>query len=183
MPQLRILDFDIENRPLAYMGQDFTSGEITAIAATFIGEKKMYCWLLGEDSPKNMLVGFRELYDQADIVAGHFIRAHDLPIINGALVELGLPPLSDKLTSDSCKDLTKTKYISRSQENLAEMLGVAAVKAHMSNAAWREANRLKSSGISRTRTRVISDVLQNIAIREVLIDRNLLGRPKVWRSR
>ena len=29
---LRVLDFDIENRPLSYLGSDFTTAEVTAIA-------------------------------------------------------------------------------------------------------------------------------------------------------
>ena len=29
---MRVLDFDIENRPLSYLGSDFTTAEVTAIA-------------------------------------------------------------------------------------------------------------------------------------------------------
>src|SRR5690242_8588722 len=92
LKQLRVLDFDIENRPLSYLGQDYTTGEITAIAASWEGEHHVKVWLLGRDSPDDMLRGFVDLYDQADIVTGHYIRKHDLPIINGALLERGMGP-------------------------------------------------------------------------------------------
>src|SRR5262245_59473495 len=45
----RVLDFDIENRPLSYLGQDFTTSEVTAIAASFGRKEKMHVWLLGQD--------------------------------------------------------------------------------------------------------------------------------------
>lgn len=178
-----MLDFDIENRPLAYLGQDFTTAEVTAIAAGFIGEKKIHCWLLGQDSYKDMLRGFRELYDAADLVTGHYIRKHDLPILNGAMVEAGLEPLSSKLSSDTKLDFIRSSNLSESQENLAQMLEVEESKQHMSNASWREANRLLPIGIVKTRARVVGDVRQHMALREVLVERGLLGTPRVWHSR
>ena len=48
--KLKILDFDIENRPLSYGGQDFTFSDITAIAASWINENKVHVWALGEVS-------------------------------------------------------------------------------------------------------------------------------------
>ena len=178
---LRILAFDIENRPLAYLGEDYTSAEITAIAACWDGRPRtMKCWLLGKDDPAEMLRAFVALYDEADLVTGHYIRMHDLPVIDGALLEYGLAPLKRKLTCDTKLDLTTRKYLSVSQENLGEMLGLPAPKVHMSNAQWRAANRLTPAGLKLTRERVIGDVLQHMAIRRVLLERGLLGAPKPW---
>src|SRR5262249_41684765 len=106
----RILDFDIENRPLTYLGGDFTTAEITAIACGWADRPDDYiaCFLLyaaTEPNAKSMLKSFRVHYDRADIVTGHYIRKHDLPIINGAMTELGLPPLGPKLTIDTKLDL------------------------------------------------------------------------------
>src|SRR5690348_4789906 len=83
-----ILDFDIENRPLSYLGMDFTTSEITAIACKWIDQpgsptSTVTSWLLGEDDPIRMLEQFSEVYAAADLVTGHYIRNHDLPIING----------------------------------------------------------------------------------------------------
>lgn len=183
MRKLRILDLDIENAPLAYLGQDYTTCRITAIASCFVGEPRtMRCWLLGKHDPRVMLECFRTMYDKADLVTGHYIRNHDLPIISGAMVELGLPPLAEKLTCDTKNDLIrKGAAWSASQENLALMLGLSAPKVHMSNATWREANRLTPAGLKLTAQRAKGDVIQHMALRAALVKRGLLGPPRQWR--
>ena len=183
MPNLRVLDFDLENRPLSYLGQDYTTTEITAIAACFVNEPhSMKVWLLGQDAPTTMLKQFRIMYDTADLVTGHYIRGHDLPIINGAMVELGLRPLDEQLTCDTKLDLIKKgPAFSASQENLSEMLGIAAPKVHMNTVKWREANRLTPGGINLTRARCVGDVVQHMALRKELLKRGLLNPPRQWR--
>ena len=188
MSKLRILDFDIENRPLAYLGPEYTTAEVTAIAASWvnpsdaIGTHDLWFKQLTLDpaSYREMLEGFVVLYNQADVVTGHYIREHDLPVINGSLMELGLPGLADKMTIDTKLDLTSAKYISKSQENLAAMLGLGYEKAHMSNAMWREANRLTPEGLALTRERCVGDVIQHKAMRLELLKRGLLKGPQVW---
>ena len=128
-----------------------------------------------------MLRAFRKVYDTADMVVGHYIRNYDLPLVNAMLVELGDPPLGTKLTSDTKNDLPPMKGISKSQENLSEMFGLPEPKVHMNVPRWREANRLTGRGIEKGVERAVYDVLQNIALREMLIARGLLGPPKVWR--
>jgi len=50
--KFRILDFDIESRPLSYMGHDFTTSEITVIACKFLDDdSEPNCWALVEASP------------------------------------------------------------------------------------------------------------------------------------
>lgn len=180
--RLRVLDFDIENRPLSYLGQDFTTGEPTAIAAGWSGVRSpVRVWVLGEDSLEEMLEGFRELYDEAGMVTGHYIRNHDLPVLNGAMLELGLPPLAPKLTSDTKNDLLKMRHFSKSQESLAEALGIPASKYHMSQPKWREANRLTPEGIELTKKRVVGDVKQHRHLRVKLAGLGYLGGPREWR--
>ena len=124
----RILDFDIENRPLHYWYGDATTGEITIIAWSFLDEHPdddldqskirvaaLYPWPEHVTSAVKMLQEFVKAYDEAQLVTGHFIRGHDLPMVNGGLMELGLPTLHRKLTSDTKLDLTKRKYMSVSQ--------------------------------------------------------------------
>lgn len=177
--RLRILDFDIENRPLTYLGGDFTTAEVTAIAASYGPRRPVHCWLLGRDDPIDMLECFLELYDRADVVTGHYIRAHDLPIINGALMEYGMPTLGPKLTSDTKLDLKRRKDISASQESLAGMLGLARGKVHMTQTDWRSANRLEQ--IQLAEKRVVGDVRQHQQLRLAMIEAGILGPPKVWR--
>jgi hypothetical protein len=179
--RLRILDFDIENRPLSYLGMDFTTAEITSIAASFHGEKRIYTWLLGVDETDEILEGFRELYDDADIVTGHYIRRHDLPIITDMRFEVGLPNLGPKLTVDTKTDLLAGKGISKSQENLSEMLELPAPKVHMNTPRWRKANRLTEEGIALTRKRVEGDIVQHKALYAALVDEKRLGPPVLWK--
>ena len=180
--QFRILDFDVENRPLAYWYDGATTAEITVIAACWMDDpKSMRCWMLGQDEPKDMLRGFRAMYDQAELVTGHYIRRHDLPILNGAMLEQGFPPLDEKLTCDTKLDLTKRKDISASLEELAVMFGLDSRKAHMSNTDWREANRLKPAGVRKAKERATSDVRLHMEIYKRLVDGGYLSAPKMWR--
>jgi hypothetical protein len=174
----RILDFDIENRPLTYIGNDFTTAEITAIAASWVGSSEIQTWLLGRDDPFDMLCAFCKLYDAADVVTGHYIRKHDLPIINGAMLEIGLRPLSPKLASDTKLDLIVRAGVSASQESLSGLLGLPASKFHMTQTMWRQANRLEA--LELTKRRVAGDVKQHKLLREELIALGWLGPPKMW---
>lgn len=181
--RVRWLDIDSECRPITYLGQDFTTGDLTAIAAGWVGEEGVSCWWLPRHTAKEMLRGFVALYNEADIVTGHNLRSHDLPIINGALIEAGLEPLSPKLTCDTLRDITKTRYISKSQQNLAQMLGVKSSKVSMSQVDWRQANRLTPQGATKTHARVVGDVRQHMELRRVLVRRGLLRAPRMWRPR
>lgn len=174
----KILDFDIENRPLSYLGQDFTTSEITAIAASFGPDEPMHCWLLGIHEPIAILEEFRVLFDQADMVTGHYIRNHDLPIINGSMLEYGLKPLGPKLTSDTKNDLVASKGVSRSQESISEMMALEFPKVGMSQGMWRAANRLERLDL--TERRVTGDVRQHQAMRARLIEQGMLRAPRMW---
>ena len=177
---LRWLDFDIENRPLTYLGGDFTTAEVTAIAWGWTDQTVVRCRALGECSAEKMLLDFLAAYQAADGVTGHYIRKHDLPILNGALLELGLPTLTPKLTCDTKLDLIRRKDLSASQESLGEMFGITHPKEHMSQPKWREANRLTAAGIKETRRRVIGDVRQHRQLRERLLEIGALKSPRVW---
>lgn len=191
-----ILDFDIENRPLSYLGMDFTTSEVTAIAAGFAHEKAVSVFTLASGDMADdvtyhqamytLLDSFRQLYDAADIVTGHYIRNHDLPIINGAMVEQGMKPLAPKLTIDTKNDLIRFKGISKSQESLGLMLAHfdgrkhLSAKEHMGQDEWRRANRLTSGGVEETKRRVVGDVKQHKALRIALGEAGLLKAPRMW---
>lgn len=181
----KILDFDIENRPLNYIGGDLTGAEVTAIACGWADEsdEQVACMMLGVHAPETMLNWFRVAYERADIVTGHFIRSHDLPLINGALVEYGMPPLGPKLTIDTKHDLVKWSFQTqgKSQEALGVTLGLDAPKVGMSQADWRAANRLTEEGLEKTLARVVGDVVQHKALRLALTERGLLRSPRLWR--
>jgi hypothetical protein len=193
MRELQVLDFDLENRPLSYLGNDWTSAEITAIGWSLVGEEKVHTLLLQADGTylfdgkvsmpaKDALAHFRSRLEAADVVTGHYIIKHDLPILNGAFMELGIPPLGELLVQDTKLHLVRRKDLSASQENLASLFGLEEAKHHMTQTEWRTANRLTKAGLAASRKRVVDDVKQHKALRAELLKRGLLKAPSVWRS-
>lgn len=180
---LRILDFDCEARPLHWIGGDYVSKEITAIAWAWVDDPSgATALLLGEVEPIEMLQRFVEAYNQADLVTGHFIRGYDLPLVSGALTEYQLPPLSKKYSQDTKIDLLRFSGLSKSQESLGALLGLQHPKVQMNQAKWRSANRLQPEGLSAVRERVIGDVQQHIELRQRLLELGYLGPAKLWES-
>jgi hypothetical protein len=180
-----VLDFDIESRPLGWISQDYVHQEVTAICTAWIvgGEPTdLQVHLLDRrrDSSARMLRAFKKRYDEADMVTGHYIRGFDLPQLNAAMLEFNLEGLGPKLSHDTKNDLVGMQGISKSQENLASLLGVEAPKVRMNMAMWRDANRLTNSGMLLTRDRVVGDVVQHVHLRQALIERKMLRSPRMW---
>lgn len=204
---LTILDFDIENRPLSYWMDDRPTAEVTSIAWMFAGEHDSLrvvglappCWHKGHeqvcpDMPpflmpmEALLEEFRAAYDKADMVTGHYIIMHDLPILNAMLYEARMPLLGDKLAHDTKLHMFSKKDLPATQEYLLELLdvrcplGMALEKFHMTQPKWREANRLSPAGVELTVRRVTSDVHAHSHMREAMLDAGWLKSPSVWRS-
>lgn len=180
---IRVLDFDIENRPLSYLGSDFTTAEVTALSWAWTDRPdNVACHLLGETDLASMLRAFLVAYQQADVVTGHYIRGHDLPMLCGALMECGMPMLPDKLVQDTKINLPRIKGISLSQESLGAMFRLEQAKVKMNQSAWRAANRLTPEGLALVRERVTGDVKQHIALRAELLAHGYLAAPTMWRS-
>ena len=184
---MKILDFDIENRPLAYWYDGNTTGEITAIAWAWDPSPENLIHFntlkpppMHEESMGIMLKEFKQVYDEADMVTGHYIRVHDLPIINAHMIEFGLESLGPKLVQDTKIDLVRKSQLQSSQLALSAMLDVKAEKPRMDNQRWRDANRLTPTGIENTVKRVTGDVRQHMEMRRALLEHKLLHAPKVW---
>lgn len=181
----RILGFDIENMPLTYYAPDYPTAQITAIASAWSDNPKgtLEVCLLGDGKHflEDVLEHFIGRLLEADIVTGHYIRKHDLPHINAALVELGMDPLPQVMVSDTKEDLIKWKGLPKNQEYLADLLEVKAKKIPMSQMDWREANRFTAKGLEKTRKRVTEDVLGQLQMREQLIREGYLKEPRLWR--
>jgi hypothetical protein len=127
-----------------------------------------------------MLQTFRNRYDLADMVTGHYIRGFDLPVLNAAMLEFDLGSLSAKTAHDTKGDLIKKSGLSSSQENLGALLEIPAPKVQMNMADWRKANRLQNDGLDLVRARAAGDVIQHVHLREALMKRGFLGAPQVW---
>jgi hypothetical protein len=178
---MRVLDFDIENRPLSYLGSDFTTAEVTAIAWAW-DDSDVTVYLLGEHPLPYILKQFVNAYRQADVVTGHYILGHDLPMVNGALMECLMAPLPDVMVQDTKIHLIRSKGLSLSQESLGAMFRLEHAKVQMNQSKWRAANRLTPEGLAEVRNRVTGDVRQHQALRRELLARDYLGPAKVWRS-
>jgi len=179
----RVLDFDLENRPLSYLGSDFTTAEVTAIAWAWADDpKRVTVRLLGEQDLPSILREFVDVFAKADMVTGHFITGHDLPMINGALMECRMPPLPDVMVCDTKTHLIRSKGLSLSQESLGAMFRLDAQKVSMNQIKWRAANRLTAAGLAEVRKRVVGDVRQHIQLRKELLAAGYLAGPKKWRS-
>lgn len=185
-----VLDFDIENRPASYWVPDRPTAEITAICAAWADfPSEQFVWLLGPAETdaehlammREMLLGFKELYDAADMVTGHYITRHDLPIINGALMDYGLPVLGQKMVQDTKTQMVRKADIPATQEYLATMEKIVARKVHMTQHDWRQANRLTIEGRTATEKRVRGDVRQHLRLRKAMIRDGLLHTPTIWR--
>lgn len=188
---VRILDFDLENRPLAYWYDGETTSEITAFGWKWTDERHVQTMLLRPDGdfvsdegaviPREMAYQlFAAELASAGLVFGHNIRRHDLPMLNAGLLRLELPPLRPMLTSDTCRDLPKRGGLSYSLENMVAMYGIKGSKYTMSQPMWEDANRLTDGGVALARKRVSSDVILQERLRAKLLDLRLLGAPRVW---
>jgi DNA polymerase elongation subunit (family B) len=184
-----VLDFDVECRPIAWYGGDWVTKQPTAIAWQFIGVMaEPAVRVIGEsfdsrnvlDEERAMLEAFRLAYDAADIVTGHYIRGFDLPLLNAAMMRLGLPLLGSKLAQDTKGDLAKGHGISKSQENLGAMYELEHPKVPMNTALWLKGNLLLPEGIEATKKRVLGDVRQHVELRSTMIERGHLGPASTW---
>lgn len=179
---LNILDFDTECRPMHY-SEWRPESQITAIAWSWVGSPTVAWFTLQQDlrNEREMLEMFLRAFDYADIVTGHYIRKHDLPLLNDHAMRLLGRPLGAKLTQDTMSDMKDVKSLGKSQDNLAVTFGLAEEKHHMTGADWRQANALTDEGARAAMLRVTNDVVQHKAIREVLLNRNALHAPQVWK--
>lgn len=179
----RILSFDLENRPLSYWYGDVTTSEITAIGWSWNNPNKVEVRALPEVNPKDMLMEFWEVYNSADLVTGHYIRRHDLPLLNAGLMEYKLPILPSKQTHDTKLDLARRGGQPATLAHLGELYGIEVPKYGMSQQMWRTANRLNDPGfVEYAKKRVSSDVALQILVREALIEEGVLRPPSMWHS-
>lgn len=189
--RVRLLCWDIENRPSAYWFDGETTSQITAFGWKWLDEPKARSLLLQPNGDfvddggrvfgnRDAHSYFRELLCEAGVVYGHNIRRHDLPIFQAWLLRHKLDPLPRLLTSDTLRDYPKRKGMGASLEILVEMYGVKGKKFSMNQPMWEAANQLTPDGIALARKRVESDVVLQERLRDKLIELGLLGAPRMW---
>ncbi len=180
-----IVDFDIEMRPLGWYGGDFVHTEPTAIGYLYLngpkaGQRDALVLTKAKGSMESMLRKFRMVYDEADMLTGHYIRGFDLPRLQAAYIEFEEELLGPKLTHDTKLDLIRFSGMSKSQMNIGSLFHTEAPKVNMTMGDWRDANRLTPTGIDKTIGRVLGDVEQHSEMRRAMLDAGILGPPKMW---
>lgn len=188
----RRLCFDLENRPLAYWYDGQTTSEITAFGWKWDDEDEVRTLLLRGggrfETDDGRRISYRAAYElfvselrSADLVYGHNIRRHDLPMLHDTLVHrLHLPGLGRLTTTDTFRDLSRGRTLSVSLENLAARYGLPGEKRRMTQPDWENANMLGTGGVAAARERVASDVRLQTQLRERLLAEGLLRPPRVW---
>lgn len=176
-----ILVFDSECRPMHY-SEYRAESQITGLAWSWLNSETTHVHTLRQDlvNEQDMLYEFFLSFNRADVVVGHYIRKHDLPLLSDHAFRFGMKMKSPIQTQDTMMDFVKVKGLGKSQDNLSVTLGLPEIKHHMTGADWRVANALTEEGRAGTRTRVVSDVEQNKALYRELSSKGALKMPKAW---
>lgn len=189
----KILGFDLENRPWSYWYDGMPSAQITAFGWKWTDEAEAHSLCLTGDGSfvddegvrwpyKTAHTMFADILTSADLVFGHNIRRHDLPLIKAHRLRLSLPMLPEVLTTDTLKDFPKNKLgMSASLSNLLSYFGFEGEKKTMNVASWENSNSLYESGIEDTRERVVGDVLLQEQLLWKLRELEYLTAPRVWK--
>jgi hypothetical protein len=180
--RLNLLTLDWECLPGHWIGSDYVSRVVTALAWTWGYDTEITVMTHYDFSRANMATVFAQLIAMADIVTGHWVTGFDLPVGNGARLRENLPPMLDGvMASDTKAHLAKTSGRSLSQKNLSASLGVAAPKIDVTLKDWEEFN-LRTPGYKEAgEARVVGDVRQHLEMRRALIDLGWLMAPQMWR--
>src|SRR3989304_2625419 len=89
----RILTLDVECKPGHWIGGDYVSKILTAVAWQWDSEEKTVCLTHYGYDPGTLAARLAWEIRKADVVTGHYIRGFDLPLISGQLLVAGLPSL------------------------------------------------------------------------------------------
>ena len=181
----RILDFDLECRPGFWYGGDWVSKIIAAAAWKWVGEKgRVRSEVVIGLSKVEMLRVVKAVSDairEADVVTGHYIRGFDLPLLNGAMMRLGLPSMPVVMAQDTKTDLDRAHGLSKSLENLGAMFELRHPKVHMGLQSWEDGLVFfEPAGLIEVRKRVEGDVLEHVELRARLLAEDRLSPPAVW---
>jgi hypothetical protein len=178
---LSILDIDVECLPGHWIGGDYVSKLITAVAWKWIAPAKQpEVYTHYEFESEDLADILRGEMSAADIVTGHYIRGFDLPLVNGNLQRGARPPIESVFAQDTKLDLYKSHGRSLSQKNLAAQLGVPKPKVDVTLFEWECFNTRRPGYEQVGKDRCRGDVLQHVELRQVLLSIGWLGTPAMW---
>jgi hypothetical protein len=180
--KMRLVTLDWECLPGHWIGSDYTSRIVTALAWSWSDSPDRIDVMTHYDHTRMaMAEAFRMILEGADVVTGHWVTGFDLPVGNGARLRENLPPLQGVVwASDTKAHLSKTSGRSLSQQNLAASLNCKAPKINVTLKDWEEFN-LRTPGYREAgEERVVGDVKQHMEMRSKLIKLGWLTAPQRW---
>lgn len=181
--ELRIAFIDLECKPGHWIGGDFVSRILTAVAFTGLESDDVGVYDHYDHTLADLADIAADVYETSDIIVGHYERGFDLPLINGMLEREGFRPLPPKLTLDTKLDRIKTLGRSQSQKNLSADYGLDNPKIDVTLRAWEGFNDREPEYRDIVRERVEQDVRQCRALYIAQRDLGMLGEPKVMSFR
>ncbi len=186
LPEGKVLIFDMEARPTAWIGGDYVGRSSTAFAYSFLNEDTVAvdAILPGEGAQQyweDMVLRLVFAVERSDVVVGHYIRGFDLPLLNSDLERIGQPSLGRTLAVDTKTDRLQGNGLSESLENLMARYDLESEKMAMHEPWWEEFN-LWQTPRSRARVmeRVTSDVIGTKELYRALLDVDRLKVPSAW---
>ena len=181
-----ILDFDMESMAAGFADPAWVPQKITCISWSWIGYSAVNSVIstqMGFFIPeirRTMLEQFMAVYEQADVVTGHNLIRHDLPLLNAECLRLGLPQPSSKKVEDTIA-FRKTKGLKKGLDNLAKLLKTQEEKQDMDYEAWEQAYEDPTWKLVIDRCE--SDVRLHKQVREKMIERDWPMKRTVWSAR
>lgn len=178
---LGILHIDTECRPGHWIVGDYVSQILTAVAWSWRDSDEVVVLTHYDRPPSELAFELYAAIKEADIVTGHYIRGHDLPLLNGELLRNNFGPMNPVMTVDTKLDVAITRGRSLSQKNLASSLWLGEEKVDVTLSEWEGFNSKDEHYREVGEDRVRQDVVQHKALYDVLLDYGWLRGPKVWR--
>ncbi len=182
---LRILDFDTESVAAGFADPQWVPQKITCCAWSWIGSDEIEATISTSEGlfrrperRRKMLLPLLLAINEADMVTGHNLIRHDLPILMAECRRLGLPDLPDLLVQDTMR-LGKTKGFKKGQDNLIALTDGPVQKLSLSWQEWQDAYEEK--GWATVVERCKTDVEGHKLLRQEMLERGWLKDAVRWR--
>lgn len=180
----KVLIFDLEARPTAWIGGDFVGRSLTGYAFRYLDADRVYSDVIvaGDYGRWTLMVQqIAEAVADATLVVGHWIRGFDLPLLNADLERIGQPSLGRMMTVDTKTDRLQGDGISQSLENLASRYDLETEKMAMHEPWWEEFNLWQTERTRKlVRKRVVTDVKATTELYLAMEKAGRLKSPAVW---
>ena len=201
----KVLDFDVETVAAGFADPNWVPQKVTCVSWSWIGSgvvESLVCGPLGffgrPELRREMLAPLLAEIDKADYVTGHNLERFDLGVVNAECMRLDLPPITKVLVQDTMR-VYRSKGFKKGQDNLGRLFHTLEQKLSLDWQAWQDAydeigpdtglaERLLDPNSSpmfmwpTIRERAQSDVVMHMQLREELLLRGILKKPRLWRA-